>query len=147
MTEMMPVIDINTQPTVTVTEQPEQVVQAEAVEQPSEPTTEPTEEPMVEEAMVEDSFQPVKETELSAPEVSPEETEASVNEQTFEDDVSENSTADSTPSHRVIWPLFKDIDYADPNMPLSPKASTRLRQMLARPGIVVSCILFYLIFP
>ncbi|KDQ07090.1 hypothetical protein BOTBODRAFT_39073 [Botryobasidium botryosum FD-172 SS1] len=32
----------------------------------------------------------------------------------------------------------RPFDYADPSIPLSPFASTRLRQMLARPGIVVA---------
>jgi hypothetical protein len=48
------------------------------------------------------------------------------------------ATTNFSLSRHVIWPLFKDIDYANPDMPLSDKASTRLRQMLARPGIVVS---------
>lgn len=55
------------------------------------------------------------------------------------DDVHTNGVEE--PEKPKKWGIFKGIDHGDLNMPLSKKASTRLRQMLARPGIVVSTLL------
>jgi hypothetical protein len=99
-----------------------------------------------------ESFDPTSSTESllpssstdTTPPVEEPEIESDSDVKTEPEDEAEDETESSSEfpepaleGHKVIWPLFKDINYADHDMPLSYKSSTRLRQMLARPGIVV----------